>query len=44
VLGDRYAQLRDELRRLIEEFNLLEDGAVEIRSEYLLLTARARGE
>jgi SAM-dependent methyltransferase len=42
LLRDRYPQLRDDLQRLIEEFNVLENGAVEIRSEYLLVTARAK--
>jgi SAM-dependent methyltransferase len=44
LLRDRYSQLRDDVHRLIEEFNVLEDGAVEIRSEYLLVTARAKGD
>jgi SAM-dependent methyltransferase len=41
LLRERYAQLRDELARLIEEFNLREAGGVEIKSDYLLVTARA---
>jgi ubiquinone/menaquinone biosynthesis C-methylase UbiE len=40
LLRDRYPQLRDDLRQLIAEFSVREDGSVEIHSEYLIVTAR----
>jgi SAM-dependent methyltransferase len=40
ALGDRYAELRDRLGALIDEWNRADDGSVRVPAAYLLVVAR----
>jgi SAM-dependent methyltransferase len=42
ALGDRYAELRERLSALIDEWNRADDGAVRVPAAYLLAVARRR--